>query len=216
MQWNTDLLDKFVATGISTFTTASIPDLTPEFPQAKYWLANHFLNNALTASFPDRSRQVVLGYLRRVHHAFEAYHAARETTLRYLDENQPDNPRIQLYYDTIAIWEGFSLQAGMAIDLFKWLNGGTGAFSKNDGSSTCRLYSIANQVKHVASCLESAQCSPNENVPLWLSNAGLQSFGLALSFEEAAEELRGLAVLADKLQDAKGFVESRKAGSSWP
>jgi hypothetical protein len=158
----------------------------------------------------------VLGYLRRVHHAFEAYHAAREATLRYLDGNQPDNPRIQPYYDAIAIWEGFALQAGMATDLFKWLNDGVGAFSKNDGSSTYRLYTIANQVKHVASCVDSGQCSSNENVPLWLSNVGLQSFGVAVSFDEAAEELRGLATLADKLQDPKGFVESRKASPSSP
>jgi hypothetical protein len=216
MQWNTDLLDKFVAPGISSFTTASIPDLTPEFPEAKYWLANHFLNNALTAAFRDRARQVVLGYLRRVHYAFEAYHSAREATLRYLDGNQPDNPRVQRYYDAVAIWEGFALQAGMAIDLFKWLNGGTGAFSKNDGSSTCRLYTIANHVKHMASCVDSGQCSPNENVPLWLSNGGLQSFGAAVSFDEVAEELRGLAAWADKLQNPKGFVESRKAGTSSP
>jgi len=204
-------LGKFVAPGISSFTSACIPDMTIDFPQAKYWLANHFLNNALTASFLDRTRQVVLGYLRRTHHAFEAYHAAREATLRYLDGNQPDNPRIQRYYDAIAIWETFVLQAGMAIDLFKWLNAGSGAFSKNDGSRTCRLYTIANHVKHVASCVDSGQCSPNENVPLWLSNVGLQSFGVAVSFNEASEELRGLADLADKLQDAKGFVESRKA-----
>lgn len=126
MQWNTDLLEKFVAPDISKFTAAQIPDLTPELPQAPYWLPNHFMNNALSASFLHRTRQVALGFLRRVHHAFVAYHEARGATLRYLDGNQADNPRVQRYYDAVASWETFALQSGMALDLFKWLNDGTG------------------------------------------------------------------------------------------
>ena len=209
IQLNTDLLDKFVAPGISKFTYASIPNLRPEFHQANYWLVNHFLNNFYTSSFKDKARQVVIGYLRRVHHAFIAYHDARESTLQYLDGNQPDNPRIQQYYDSIALWETFVLQAGMAFDLYKWLNNGTGAFSKKDGSIAFRLYTIANQIKHITSCVDSGQATPNDTVPLWLSNSGLHSFNIDVLFDEAAAELRALAELADNLQDAKSFVEGR-------
>lgn len=81
MQWDPDLLDKFVAPGISKFTDARIPDLSLEFPEARYWLANHFLNNTLSGSFPDRTRQLVMGYLRRAHHAFEAYHDAPRSAI---------------------------------------------------------------------------------------------------------------------------------------
>lgn len=214
MQWNIDLLSKFVAPGISDFTDAQIPDLMPEFPEAEYWLANHFLNNMMSGAFRDRSRQVALGYIRRVHHAFVAYHQARTATLHFLDGNQPDNPYVRRYYGAIALWEWYSLQAAMAIDLFKWLSGGVGAFTKNDGSRAFRLYSIANQIKHVASCVDSGQCGPNESVPLWLSNAGLHSYGIVVSFSEAADELRSLAELADKLQDPTSFVECRKAQST--
>jgi hypothetical protein len=209
MQWNMDLLDRFIAPDISKFTSATIPDLSPEFPEARHWLGNHFLNNFVEGSFKDRARQITVGYLRRVYHAFVTYHNARETTLRYLSGNQPDNPRIQQYYESIALWEWFILQAAMALDLYKWLNSGTGAFSKNDGSSTFGLYTIANQIKHLSGCVDSGQCGPNESVPLWLSNAGLQSFNISLLYTEAAEELRALAELADQLQDPKAFVASR-------
>jgi hypothetical protein len=210
MQWNDDILNKFIAPGITQFTDADIPELTGEYPEAAHWLRNHFLNNVFRGSFGDQARQVVLGYLRRAHHAFGAYHQAREATLRYLDGNQPDNPRIQAYYETIALWETFALQANMALDLIKWIGDGTGVFSENDGSSEFRLYSMANQIKHLASCVKSGQCGPNETVPLWLTNTGLQSYSHLVSFAEAADVLRRMAELADHLQDPRSSVEGRK------
>src|SRR5262245_25128304 len=99
MQWNHELLEKFVAPGIVNFTAADIPDLRPDFPQASYWLRNHFLNNVLQASLTGKPRQHVIGFLRRAHHAFAAYHLARDLTLSYLKGNQPDNPKVQGYYD---------------------------------------------------------------------------------------------------------------------
>jgi hypothetical protein len=209
MQWSDDVINKFIAPGITRFTQADIPELTGEFPEASHWLGNHFLNNAFRGAFGDQARQVVQGYLRRVHHAFGAYHQAREATLRYLDGNQPDNPRVQRYYEAIALWEMFAIQVNMALDLLKWMGNGTGIFSKNDGSSEFRLYSMANQVKHVTSCVESGQCGPNETVPLWLTNIGLQSYSHSVSFAEAADVLRLMAELADQLQDPRGFVEGR-------
>jgi hypothetical protein len=198
-----------ISPGITQFTDADIPELTSEFPEAAHWLGNHFLNNAFRGAFDDQARQVVLGYLRRAHHAFEAYHQAREATLRYLNGNQPDNPRIQAYYDAVALWETFALQTNMALDLIRWMGDGTGVFSENDGSSEFRLYSMANQVKHVASCVRSGQCGPNESVPLWLTNTGLRSYSHSLSYAEAADVLRRMAELADQLQDPRGFVEGR-------
>jgi hypothetical protein len=213
MQWNTDFLDTLIAPEISRFTKAEIPDISGDFPEAKFWLGNHFLNNALRSQFKDRARQVVLGYLRRAHHAFDAFHEARHATLRFLDGNQADNPRIQAYYDAIALWETFSLQAQMAFDHFKWLNG-KGAFTKNDGSVAFRLYTIANQVKHLTGCVDSGQCGQNDSLPLWLTNNGIHSFGTSVTFAEAAEQLRLISELANKLQDPIKFSEDHKAGAT--
>ena len=60
MQWNPAILSKFIAPDIAEFTSADIPALTDKFPEASYWLVNHFLNSVLGASFKDRWRQIVL------------------------------------------------------------------------------------------------------------------------------------------------------------
>src|SRR5207302_31433 len=103
---------------------------------------------------------------------------------------------------------------GMALDLLKWMGNGTGIFSKNDGSKEFRLYSLANQVKHVTSYFKPGQCSPNEIVPLWLTNIGLQSYSHSVSYAEAAQVLRRMAELADQLQDARSFVEDRTGATT--
>jgi hypothetical protein len=201
MKWNLAILSKFIAPDIAEFTSAVIPDLTDRFPQAPYWVVNHFLNNALRAAFKDRWRQVVLAYIRRSHNAFVAYHDARSRTLDYLDGNEPHNPRVGRYFDAVSSWENFALQTSMAIDLFHWLNQGQGAFAKNDGSKEQRLYEIANLVKHTASAVSSGQCTESDTVPLWLSNRGLHSFNLSVTYAEASEILVDVAVLADDYQD---------------
>jgi hypothetical protein len=207
MKWNPALLSKFIAPGIAEFTSAAIPDLTAKFPQAPHWVVNHFLNNVLRAAFKDRWRQVVLGFVRRSHNAFVAYHDARKQTLEYLDGNEPHNPRVGRYFDAVSSWENFALQVSMAIDLFRWLNQGQGAFEKNDGSKEQRLYEIANLVKHTASAVNSGQCAESDTVPLWLSNQGLHSFGLSVTYVEASEILNDVAVLADDYQDAHSLRE---------
>lgn len=127
-------------------------------------------------------------------------------TAKYLDGNDPNNPRLALYYDAVASWENLALQVSMAFDLFRWLNDGAGAFKKNDGSPEQRLYTIANQVKHLSSCVESGQCSDADVVPLWLTNTGLNSFGSSVTFNEVTEVVRDLARLADRLQDPLSFA----------
>jgi len=205
MQWNPEVLDKYLAPGISSFTRAEIPDLCEPFPQASHWLANHFVNTVLRAKFKEQWRQVVLAFLRRAHGAFAAYHSARKLTLEYLEGNNPLNPRMQKYYDAVSAWEGFALQVSMAIDLFRWLNGGEGAFKKNDGSKEQRLYTIANHVKHTASCVESGQCQDIHTIPLWLTNEKIMSFEVYVTYVEASEVLCDIGKLADEYQDPYTF-----------
>jgi hypothetical protein len=78
-------------------------------------------------------------------------------TLDYLEGNDPLNPRIGRYYNTIAKGETFAIDLTIACDLFKWFNLGQGAFAKNDGSKECRLYEIGNKVEHLPSCVKSGQ-----------------------------------------------------------
>jgi hypothetical protein len=206
-RWSSSVLNVFIAPGIDTFSQADVPDITREFPQAPYWLANHFLGSVLRAQYREGFRQVALGFIRRAYHGFRAYHEARRLTFRYLAGNQQDNPKVVEYYDAVAEWEQFVLQVSMSLDLFRWLNGGAGAFVKNDGSPPQRLYTLANQVKHLSSCVDSGQCKDTDAVPLWMTSFGLHSFGVVTSYEEAAQVLREVAQLADDLQDPLTFAE---------
>ncbi|MEQ1531146.1 MAG: hypothetical protein ABL925_17660, partial [Methylococcales bacterium] len=69
------------------------------------------------------------------------------------------------------------------------------------------IYTIANQVKHVVSCVKERQCTEEDTIPLWLTNDGLSSFGVNLSYSEAAEILGDMAKLANLLQDPQVFTE---------
>jgi hypothetical protein len=212
MQWNPEILSKFVAPGISEFTAAEIPDLREQFPEAPHWVVNHFLNSALGVSFKNEWRQVVLGFIRRTHNAFSAYHLARERTRKYLAGNQPDNPKAGQYWDAVSAWEDFALQVSMALDLFMWINQGKGAFVKNDGSRDQRLYEIANLVKHTASAVKSGQCSSQDTVPLWLGNSGILSFGMQVTYVEASMVLADLAKLADEFQEPASLGKASPSG----
>ena len=205
--WSSGVLNSYVSPRFMDFRTAVIPDFTDRFPEAPHWMVNFFLNSVLRARYKPGIQQAVLGYLRRSHHAFTAYHDARRQTLTFLEGHNPHNPKLRAYYDTVAAWEAFALQTSMALDLSRWINKGDGAFKKNDGSKEQRLYSMANQVKHVGKCIESGQCTEEDTLPLWLSNAGLESFGIRVTYSEAAEILADVATLADRLQDPLGLRE---------
>jgi hypothetical protein len=208
--WSSGVLNKFVAPDLTCFTGAAVPDLSGRFPEAPHWLANHFLSSVLRGSFVDGYRQLALGFIRRAYHAFEAYHAARGHTNGYLENLDTSRPSIRRYYDAVAAWENFALQLSMAFDILVKLNGGEKVFEKNDGSQEQRLHTIANQIKHLASCVTSGQCGEADSVPLWLTNAGVHSFGVAITYEEAADIMTSIAELADELQDPKNFFVAAK------
>lgn len=211
--WNSRLLDELIAPGFSSLTVAEIPDIEGEFPQAEYWLANHFLNTVLRSRFDDGYRQVVVGFLRRAQNAHQAYKESRSLTLRFLARSGSQNPGLRAYYVAVSRWEDLALQCSMAMDLFKWLNKGDGAFKKNDGSAWNRLHQLANQVKHAAGCVESGQCRPEHTVPLWLSSSGIHSFDIPVSYDETADVVRSLCRLAERLQDPLEFANGARSRS---
>ena len=100
----------FSFTKFTSFNNAIIPTVKESYPQAPHWLANFFLNSALRGKYEASMQQLVLGYLRRAYHGFIAYHSARESTLEYLDNNDPHQANIREYYEAIALWENYVLQ----------------------------------------------------------------------------------------------------------
>lgn len=199
-KWNPDLLNEHIAPGFDQFTEAEIPDLRSEFPGSQHWLADYFLNSVLNASFDDPQRQLVLGFLRRTQHSFDAYHSARDLTYSFLAMRDEEDSAVRGYYAAVSEWEWFAVDFSMAVELHNRLFGRR-VFEKGDRSAESSLYTIANNVKHIAHSLD-VHPEGFPAVPLWLNNWSLHSYaGVSITYRDAAKVLRGMARLADRLRD---------------
>ena len=49
--FNSDLLNKLYAPGISEFTSCDAPDISEAHPEAGHWLTNHFLNSIFRVEY---------------------------------------------------------------------------------------------------------------------------------------------------------------------
>ncbi|MEA2163347.1 MAG: hypothetical protein QOK37_1474 [Thermoanaerobaculia bacterium] len=202
------VLNEYLAPGYTELSEVDIPDLRSEFEQAEHWLANHFLNSVLRGRYREGARHLALAYLRRTSGAFDAYHRARKLTLEFLDLRKAGKQPVRGYYVMIDAWESCFLQAGMAVDLFRAMIDGEKLFEKNDGSAQERAYTIANQIKHAASCVASGHVTKTDTVSLIVQNRGLSSYAVAITFHELAEILRDFSRVADRLQDPLSFVSA--------
>ena len=101
----------------------------------------------------------------------------------------------------------------MAISLYNWLSRPERAFEKNDGSKEDRLYTIANHIKHVSSCVDEGQCTEQARMPLWLSNDGLVSFGVSVTYTEVSEILADVASFADLIQDPLALASAEDSAA---
>jgi hypothetical protein len=206
--WGHGVLDHHIAPGISSFDAATIPDIRSDHPEAPHWLANLFLNSVLRSKYKDGVRHAVIGFLRRTSHAFRAYHDAREATLEYLDGLEPGKPNLTKYFAAVVAWETCVLQLNMAVAAIRAVNGEK-LYEKNDGSPLQRIYDTANNVKHFPGELgEGAEVQP-----LWLTNSGLASFGIEVTYEELAAELGDFAEFANQIQDPISFREAVRGES---
>jgi hypothetical protein len=193
--WTPSVLDELVAPGLSGFTEAVVPSLESSFPEAEHWLTDHFLSSAVGTTFKTPMRQLVLGYLRRTHHAFRAYHEARISTQQFFAASLPGSPKVSRYYDAVALWEVYVLQNQMATELYNKFGFVDPAFTQQDGSAEQRLYDMGNRVKHPFGLQSGAP------LPLWLSNNGLHSFDQTITYVEASDVLRAMSQVADKLKN---------------
>jgi hypothetical protein len=195
------MYNELVAPGFCEFSAADVPNLLPEFDDSPSWLGNHFVSSLLGSRFDHGMRQLVLGYLRRASGALATYKRAGNLTRTFLQERGEGRTPVAQYYAAVNAWEEFVLHLTMALDLLRHINAGKGLFQKNDGSPEQRLYTLANHIKHIDSCIASGQCTETDTLPLWLSNEGLESFGITVTYGESAAVLTNIALLADSLQD---------------
>ena len=209
--YNPDLLNRFIAPGISDFTSCDAPDISKAHPEAGHWLANHFLNSVFRGGFSGKIRQYALNQIFRAQTAFRDYHDARELTLQYLARGSPHNPSSLSYFRSVARWESCLLNVQMFIDVMNRMKRefkDEPVFKDGDGTVEQRAYGIANTIKHWGSDIAADRHSDGDTIPLWLTNFGFQSRSHQLSYAELAKLVSEVAVVANELQDPKSFVEA--------
>jgi hypothetical protein len=193
------VLDKHIAPGVSTFTSAEIPDMSGYTKESRHWVANFFLNCVCRAMFVPPMDAYAYNFLRRVQYAFAEHERARTATLAFL---QGGSQSVASYAEALFHWECFLGQAWHAYALLANAWDGK-VFQKGDGSIEQRLNALYNQMKHVESRIEASQMIPGATVPVWLENQGLRSVDTTLRFAETADVLKDLAKYANALMDPK-------------
>lgn len=207
--YNSDLLDRHLAPGISAFTAFEAPDISTQHPEAPHWLANHFLNTVFRGTYKNKFRQYAANQIYRAQCAFADYHEARAATQAYLKSGRPDNPAIRAYFGALSRWESCLLNVQIFIDVMNRMKkdvGDTAVFNENDSTPEERAWSIANTVKHFGSDIAAGRHDEHATVPMWLTNSGLRTASHELTFEELAELVAAIATAADELQDPLSFA----------
>ena len=210
ISYNTHLLNEHLAPGISEFTTCDAPDITAKYPAASHWLVNHFLNSVFRGAFDNKYRQYAGNQIFRAQVAFADYHEARSLTAEFLINGKPDNPAIHTYFRAVARWESCLLNLQMFIDVMNNMKldlKDERVFSENDGTPEQRAYKIANTVKHWGGIISSNGHKEQDTIPLWLTNAGLETRAHAITFYELASLVSEIASVANELQDPTSWAK---------
>lgn len=207
-QFNTDLLERFVAPGITSFDQAEIPDLRQVHDQHPYWLANHFLESILATAYQGFYRQYVFNSLYRIQTAFSSYHEARDLTGKYLSITILDNPAIGAYFQALAKWETCFLNWQILVEIFNKMSK-EHLFQADDGSAEQRAYSISNAIKHTGKFIARGDYNNGALIPLWLSNNGFHSLESFISYQELGNLMLDAAKFADELQSPRQFVQNQ-------
>lgn len=205
VQYNKELLNRFVAPEIAGFNRVNIPDLRPSHPEAEHWMANHFLNNILRGAFTGNNRQFAVNLLVRAQSQFAQYHQARDATVEYLERTGVGSPALRLYFAAVVQWESCFLNYQIFVDL-RVKMGGTKVFQLNDGSKEQRAYDISNAVKHWAGMIATEQHKDDDTIPLWLTNDGFKTRTLSLAYDEFSAITNDIADIADQMQDVRTFM----------
>ena len=212
IQYNTDLLGKFYAPGISDFTVFYAPILVDTHPEAPHWLTNHFLNSVFRGEYKNKYRQYAINQIYRAQVAFGDYHEARALTTSFLEKGRPDNPASRAYFQAVARWESCLLNVQIFIDVMNKMRKDfkcEPVFEEGDGTPEQRAYGIANLVKHWGTELFAGRHDEGETVPLWLTNAGIKTRIHEITYVELSNLVSEVATVANELQDPKSFAGTK-------
>jgi hypothetical protein len=213
VQFSDNLLDGFIAPGISSFTEALIPDLEIKYDQCRFWTSNFFLNcttgHIFGSNFKETSKKYIVNLISRIQTCFFMYDKARSATYGYIGALTPGRPPIQKYFEALSFWESCIINMQVTYSLLqKFLE--DNPYTTNDGSTIELICNMSNKIKHYSGDINSLCNIPDR--PVWLSNMGLESSVSVLHFDKLAEELMELGEVANVLQS--GMLLQSKADAA--
>lgn len=196
--------DQIIANEISQLTHPNPPDIAKN---RKYLLNAYILNFELSLALPNAKRQHGFNFIRRTEGAFIEYCCAVKDLRAYAGN---PNESVTPYFLALLHFEQCVAQLSQAISFTRKVTG-EDAFKTGDGSVPQRVWDLHNASKHMSDTFEqgqyadensfnllSAQQNPerHEQVPdanetsttaIWITNDGLKSSKITITFEELAD-----------------------------
>ena len=213
-RFTAQVTDTYVATEISKFDRAEIPNMSTTEPESLHWLSNYILNSVLRGAVPSPQREYRFNFLRCAMIAYSEHSLARHATLTFLEAQEQSFGK---YFTAIHHWEQFLAAAWRALDTLRRAAVVDRLFEPGDDSIAERLLALYNQTKHTESRIESGQMPPQGSLPVWLCNSGLRSIDSELTFAETGEILVKLGdwahIAEDPLQGRPYDWERDEGGS---
>jgi hypothetical protein len=190
--------DTYVATEISKFDRAEIPDMSTVQPESLHWLSNYILSSVLCGALPSPQREYRFNFLRHATVAYSEHNMARYATLVFLETRERSFGR---YFTAIHHWEQFLASAWHALDTLRRADVVGELYEPGDGSMAEQLHGLYNQTKDTESRIETGEIPPQGSLAIWLCNSGLRSIGHELTFAETAEILARIRDWAHVVED---------------
>lgn len=197
-------LDNFVAKDVSKFTEHTLNSIAPRFPQHKHWLNNCLLNSIFSSPIPDDAKPGTFSIVRKGEHCLREY----ELALEFLEEFLNNERKISDYFRIISHLEVSLSSAYQVLEYIKRITEEP-FFKKGDGSVGEKLNRIYNISKH----LQKHTFIPQQLHLFWLSNTGLCSSELDLSYQEIEEIVVGICDITERISKLRCANKEKETDS---
>jgi DNA-directed RNA polymerase subunit RPC12/RpoP len=186
------MLDTFVAHKLSRLTECGAKELPMNPTRLNAFILRSIFNANLTA----RSRAYIFNFLRRAEGALSAYLQARKALIEYLET--PRNV-VSPYFTALLNFEVCISQCYQGYELLKTASG---TFKLKGAGVVKRLRQLYNVSKHMNKEIRGGQIPTEATAAIWITNHGLESKGVRLSFDELLATLRQMDRVAEELSKA--------------
>lgn len=209
--------DKIIAPKISSLVAPTAPDISKE----RRSVLNAFIwNFHLSLALSNKKRQLVFNIIRKAQDAFDEYCSAVGSLG---DHVQAQGRSVSHYFSAMRHFEhclAHLYQAVRCLNVLSKSGHGERQFDRGDNSILERIHKIHSAIKHMDSRFENGNLSDKSsfelfatkkdgtvfsvgditNVPMWLTNDGLECSAASVTYVEIAKEIREL------YRDAEGLA----------